>query len=190
MVKYFKRMPTQTRVKVSSDWDNLINKLESLPVKQHTLPKMRLETLPRMKVTENPQLPDEYEFVEEDEVPPLIGDVYQEDAVISVFENNVILGMDIIVYTRSKEKRPWCGRVIEILPEKHRFRIQWFGRRGKGLKFHALTNPDGSAYSTELDNSVVMFWEICESKQEGSFMLSHVWLNRIMEEYEKYDEDS
>jgi hypothetical protein len=190
LIKYFKRMPTHTRTKVSSDWDNLISQLESLPRRQHNLPKLRLEMLPKMSTaSDEPQLPDEYEFVEENEVPPLIGDVYHEDAEDGVFENNVICGMDVVVYTESKEKRPWCGRVLEILAG-NQFVIQWFGRRGKGNKFHALTNRDGSAYSTELEMSVVMFWEICESKQENSFILSHVWMNKIMLEYAKYDDDT
>ena len=76
---------------------------------------MRLEIMPKIQKPEGgPQLPDEYEFVEENEVPPLMGDVYQEEAVDSAFENNVIVGMDVVVYTQSLEKRPWCGRVLEI----------------------------------------------------------------------------
>ena len=103
-------------MKVSSDWENLINQLESLPRKQHNLPKLRLEMLQGIRTgRDDPELPDEYEFVEEKEEPPLLGDVYHEDAEDGVFENNVICGMDVVVYTESKEKRPWCGRVLEIL---------------------------------------------------------------------------
>ena len=52
-----------------------------------------------------------------------------------------------------------------------------------------MNNADGSPYATILDTSVVMFWEICEAKQESSFILSHVWMKKIAEEYAKYDQD-
>ena len=187
LLKYFKRMPPNTRAKVSADWDLLIDQLESLPGKQHNLPKMRLETLPRMIAAPEPDLPDEYEFVEENELPPLIGDVYHEEAEDGSFDTNIVVGMDVIVYTQSQEKRPWCGRVLEIMP-RNLFRIQWFGRRGRGNKFHAQTNKDGTPYTTVLETSMVMFWEICEAKQENSFILSHVWMKKVLEEYAKYDD--
>ena len=187
LLKYFKRMPTQTRMQVSQSWDHLRDQLESLPAKQHNLPKMRLETLPKMKINGEPQLPDEYEFVEENDVPPLIGEKYPEEVIDGDFDNNIIVGMDVVVYTKSKEKRPWVGRVLEIIAGK-RFRIQWFGRRGRGHKFYALTNADGSAYSTILETSMVMLWEICEAKQENSFILSPVWIKNIAKEYAKYDD--
>ena len=186
LLKYFKRMPTQVRVQVSSSWDKLRDQLESLPGKQNNLPKMRLETLPKMN-NSDPQLPDEYEFVEENEVAPLIGDIFHEEAIDGVFESNIIVGMDVVVYTKTLSKRPWVGRVLEILSKK-RFRIQWFGRKGRGNKFYAQTNADGSPYSTVLDTSMVMYWEICEAKQDTSFILSHVWMKKIAEEYCKYDQ--
>ena len=187
LLKYFKRMPTHTRAKVSMEWDSLLDKLESLPAKQNNLPKMRLETLPKLSTSVEAVLPDEYEFVEENEIPPLMGDIFHVDAEESCFDANVVIGMDVIVYTKSKEKRPWCGRVLELIP-LNQFRIQWYGRRGKANKFYALTNKDGTAYTTVLETSVVMFWEICEGKMENSFILSHLWMKRILEEYAKYDD--
>ena len=148
---------------------------------------MRLETLPKM-TNSQPLLPDEYEFVEETEIPPLIGEQYPEEVVDGVFDNNIIVGMDVVVYTLSTDKRPWVGRVLEVLRDK-KFRIQWFGRKGRGNKFYALNNADGSPYVTILETSVVMFWEICEAKQESSFILSHVWMKKIAEEYAKYDQN-
>ena len=187
LLKYFKRMPFHLRVQVSASWDNLRDQLESLPARQNNLPKMRLETLPKM-ANNQPQLPDEYEFVEETEIPQLIGEQYPEEVVDGVFDNNIIVGMDVVVYTLSTEKRPWVGRVLEVLRDK-KFKIQWFGRKGRGNKFYALNNADGSPYVTVLDTSVVMFWEICEAKQESSFILSPVWMKKIAEEYAKYDLD-
>ena len=116
-----------------------------------------------------------------------MGDIFHVDAEESCFDANVVIGMDVIVYTKSKEKRPWCGRVLELIP-LNQFRIQWYGRRGKANKFYALTNKDGTAYTTVLETSVVMFWEICEGKMENSFILSHLWMKRILEEYAKYDD--
>ena len=188
LLKYFKRMPAQTRAKVSADWDLLIDKLESLPARQNNLPKMRLDTLPKMRSDPDPILPDEYDFVDETEIPPLRGDIYLEDAVEDNFDINIVVGMDVIVYTRSKERRPWCGRVLETLPGNH-FMIQWFSRRGRSNKFHASTNKDGTAYTTVLATSVVMFWEICEAKHESSFILSPVWMKKILDEYSKYDDE-
>ena len=175
------------RAKVSAEWDSLLDKLESLPAKQNNLPKLRLETLPKLSASAEAVLPDEYEFVEENEVPPLLGEVFPVEAEESCFDGNVVIGMDVVVYTQSKEKRPWFGRVLEIIPRRQ-FKIQWFGRRGKSNKFYALTNKDGTAYATVLETSVVMFWEICEAKQENSFILSHMWMKIILQEYNKYDE--
>ena len=161
--------------------------LESLPTRQQNLPKMRLGSLPRQKPSGEPHLPEEYNFVEEEEVPPLLGETYPEEVINGVFDNHIIVGMDVVVRTKSKEKRPWVGRVLEILPDQM-FKIHWFGRRGRGNKFYALNNADGSAYTSILETSVVMMWEVCESKQENSFILSPVWLKRIAEEYAKYDD--
>ena len=147
---------------------------------------MRLDTWPKMRSDPDPILPDEYDFVDETEIPPLIGDIYPEEAVEGTFDVSVVVGMDVIVYTRSRERRPWCGRVLEILPG-NTFKIQWFSRRGRSNKFYASTNKDGSAYTTVLESTVVMFWEICEAKQESSFILSPVWMKKILDEYSKYD---
>ena len=107
-----------------------------------------------------------------------------------IFDINIFVGMDVIVYTKSRDldRRPWCGRVLEILPG-NKFKLQWFTRTGRSNKFHASSNKDGSAYTTVLETSVVIFWEICEAKYESNFILSPVWMKKILVEYSKYDGD-
>ena len=186
LLKYVKRMPLDLKIRVTSEWESHIEKLEHLPLQQASLPSMHLDSLPVQSQLTDVHLPDEYQFVEEEEVPPLHGEIYQEEARENIFQNYVMSGMDVVVYTACTEDRPWCGRVLEVLLEGQ-FKIHWFARSGKGNKYRALMNRDGSAYTSVLSTSVVMYWEICEAKQKDSFIMSPTWLKKVMEEYARYD---
>ena len=183
--KYFRRMPTHQRVKVDNSWGRLKDMLESLPRKQQNLPRMRIKDLPKLSDPLEPKLPDEYDYIEEDVdgLPEIIGDIFEEN----LFDANVCVDLDVVVYTECSQDRPWVGRVKEVLEGK-RFTIQWFCRQGKSLKFHAMFNSDKTPYVSELENSNVMMWEISVQKNISSFHVTPYKMSRMIKEYKKYDD--
>ena len=185
LTKYFLRMPTHVRISISDSWYKLKETLEGLPKKQKNLPKMRITDLPKLSLTTpEVKLPDEYEFVINDKqnLPEISGKVCE----FGLFDTVIKIGLDIVVYTKSKVGRPWVGRVKEIFHDKT-FAIEWFDRQGKSSIFRAMKNSDNSAYTSKLDNDVVMFWDISHQRTSDSFHLSPHWLNKVATEYEKYD---
>ena len=185
LLRYFQRMPTHLRVTVSDSWSKLKDTLEGLPKKQKNLPKMKITELPRMtRNIELLELPDEYEFVtnNRENLPEISGKICE----LGLFDTVVKKSLDVIVYTRTKVGRPWVGRVEEVLDNKT-FSIQWYDRQGKSNKFRAMKKADKTPYISKLDNSVVMFWDISVQRTEDSFYLSPYWLNKVAQEYVKYD---
>ena len=56
--------------------------------------------LPRQQRQEAAVVPDEYEFiVNEEEVPELRGTLYSNDSSVTNGESNLLVGMDVCVYT-------------------------------------------------------------------------------------------
>ena len=185
LTKYFQRMPTHVRISISDSWYKLKETLEGLPKKQKNLPKMRITDLPKLSLTTpEVRLPDEYEFVINDKqnLPEISGKVCE----FGLFDTVIKIGLDIVVYTKSKVGRPWVGRVKEVFHNKT-FSIEWFDRQGKSSIFRAMKNSDKSAYTSKLDNDVVMFWDISHQRTADSFHLSPHWLAKVATEYEKYD---
>ena len=144
--RYFKRMPTHVRVRVTDSWLKLKDSLERLPRMKHNLMKMKLADLPRISVAPEQELPDEYSFIAEDneERPEIEGELYQE----GIFDSNIREGLDVVIYTESLEERPWLGVVNSILDDK-KFIIHWYKRHGKSTKFHAMEKSDGTPYVSE-----------------------------------------
>ena len=186
--RYFSRMPTHVRVNVSQSWYRLKESLESLPRKMKNLPTMKILSLPKAVSDPAPSLPDEYSFVMDemnDLPPPLVGHVCE----IGLFDDNVKVGSDVVVYTKTLAGRPWTGRITEILPQK-RFMINWYERVGKSLKFRSMFRSKNELYTTEIENSSVMFWDMSSHKTDRRFHLSSSWLERITEEYIMYDQQN
>ena len=183
--KYFRRMPTHVRVQVGNSWERVKTKLESLPRKQKNLPKMKLLDLPKAGTEPQPELPDEYSYLEDDvnELPEIIGDVFEEN----LFDANIRKDLDVVVYSDCEADRPWVGRITEVL-EGRRFNINWYQRQGKSLKFHAMLNSDKTAYVSELENRNVMMWDISVQQTKNSFFLTPYKLNKILKDYKMYDE--
>ena len=178
--KYFRRMPTALRVKVTDSWLKLKDKLERVPKMQNNLPKMKIFDLPKMPtVPTQVALPDEYSYIvdNEEDGPEIEGDVFEEGLFAC--------GLDVVIYSECRDERPWLGRVEQILDEK-RFVIHWFRRHGKSSKFHAMMN-DGKPYLSELEYSNVMMWDISTQRLEKSFYVTPYRLAQIGREYTKYD---
>ena len=182
--KYWRRMPTQTRFKVADSWLRLKENLEKLPRMKKNLPTMKISSLPRLSVEDEQELPDEYSFLEEEgqEGPEIEGDIYEE----GLFNSFAEVGLDVVVYTKTKAERPWVGRIHTIL-ENQKFVCQWYRRHGKSSKFHAMTNPDGTPYVSELEFGNVMMWNISSQKTENSIHVTPHRLAQIGGEYDKYD---
>ena len=181
LLKYFRRMPTQVRVGVDKSWSRLKDRLESLERRKMNLPKMRLKNLPTfLPMEDDPHLPDEFSFVDEAALvlPELIGDVFEED----LFDSNVCKNLDVVVYTDDVVGRPWVGRVLDILEER-RFVCHWYQRHGRSLTF-----ADKSPYVSQLENRVVMMWDISQDKTSSSFNVTPYKLGKILDEYKKYDD--
>ena len=92
----------------------------------------------------------------------------------------------IAVYTKVISKRPWLGRVIEVLPDDE-FIIHWFVRQTKRKQFKALMNPDGSPSTDILSMETIMFSNMSEQRTDRSFVLSNYWLEIISAEYLELD---
>ena len=177
-------MPYHVRVRVNDSWSRLREKLENLPRMQENLQKMRLQSLPKQAVQPEPSLPDEYNFVVENEaLPEIVGDVFEE----GLFDSNISIDQDVVVYTECKEGRPWIGRVKEIIQDR-KFMIQWYQRQGKSYRFVASFNSDKTSYLSRLETSNVMMWDMTVQKTKDSFYLTPYRFTQIIKEYGKYDD--
>ena len=72
-------------------------------------------------------MPNEYQFViEEDVVPELQGTLHG-------VHSNLVPGMDVCVYTPESDSRPWLGRVTAVYPETSEFMVHWYQGRNNSL---------------------------------------------------------
>ena len=186
---YLSTFPLQERIRVSSSWDALRKTLDSLPGRKDSLLKMKIAELPRQPTELTPELPEHFaQFVNDSEVPELRGETFPEVISEGDFNAEIVVGADVVVYTKSKSNRPWVGRVVRILPGQ-KFTVHWYQRRSRGNTFYALVKSDGSPVLSEQSNEVVMFWHISEAgtRTEDSFQLSYYWLEKIHLNYLEHD---
>ena len=87
----------------------------------HNLPAMKLNDLPKISPEGQLSLPEEYEFIDEnpDNLPRIQGKVCEE----GLFDENIKIGVDVVVYTESSVGRPWVGKVQEIFKNQNKFVI-------------------------------------------------------------------
>ena len=184
---FLRKQPLQERITVTESWDRLRDRLEGLPRRSESFPKMNLIQLPK-QLQEVLQVP-EYLLDKEDEGTELTGDLYQEEVAEGDLDSEIAAGMDLCVYTTEKQGRPWVGRVLELLEDK-RFLIHWFTRKtSRSKKFEALFNRDGSRNISEMENGSVMIWQMSENRTQTSFTLSNFWLEDIAREYDVLDRE-
>ena len=78
--------------------------------------------LPKQVAEPVTSVPDEYAFVtEENDVPSISGTLYEHES-----SSNLMLEMDLCVYTETRENRPWIGRVSNLFPQSRQFDIHWY----------------------------------------------------------------
>ena len=189
LMKYFQRLPVNIKIKVSSSWDALRSTLENLPGKRMNIAKMKISELPKQVLNSQPDLPEHFEYVIEKEIPELKGDIFPETLDEGDFEEEIIEGLDVVCYTKSKSSnRPWLGKVTEILPEQT-FVIQWYSRkRGNQNEFHGM-EEDGKPFTSVQENACVILWGFSVKKSEKCFIVSNYWLSKIKNEYAVYDKN-
>lgn len=182
--KFISRMANADGKRVQQSWANLREKLEKMPHRQKNLPCLKISELPKQRndSTNFPVVPD----LDEDDVPELQGEEFPAELNVGDFETEVMVGMDVVLWTESKLRRPWLGRVIEIVDSSCCI-LQWYGRRGRGNTFHALLNKGKAPFTSKQSFSSVMFWEMSTEKEETSFKLTNKWMEKIMLEYSAYD---
>ena len=183
---YLVKLPLTERMTIQTSWDKLRSILEGLPNRSANMVKMDLTDLPK-QVVEVPILPEH--LVVEDETPQLMGDIFAEVINYGHLEDEVTPGMDVCIYTQDKRWRPWVGRIVKVLENKH-FVIQWFCRKSvRSSVFTAMQEKDGSPTLSELHNDTVMFWMMSEpqSRTEKTFSLTPYCLETIEREYQEMD---
>lgn len=175
LTKYLQCLPVMKRRQVASSWERLKTRLESMPLK-HLRP-MDLDELVHVKQCNVAELPDEYRFLEITELPEIDGERCK---------STLEVGLDVVVYTRDKNTRPWIGRVVEVISDES-FKIQWFVRCGKSEKFIA-ENKNGKLHTDVLENVSIMFRGIAKDVTNKSFRISYYWMKKVMEAYKSHDE--
>merc|ERR1719318_2027114 len=144
---------------------------------------MKITELPKQSNLQAviPDVPDVDEII-----PELVGEEFPSELNDGDFEAEVKVNMDVILYTERTVGRPWLGRVLKI-EEDSCFLLQWYGGKSRGNTFYARYNKDGTPFTSKQSFSSVMFWDMGTEKEENSFKLTHKWLEKIMEEYDLYD---
>ena len=185
--KYFPTLERKDRIEAEASWEKLRTVIENLPKKQENLPPMRILALPRQLPVLPSILPHYLDQFMNEDTPELLGHNCLVEPTESQFQTEIRPGMDIAVYTRSKRDRPWLGRVLNVHENGETFEVQWFKKRGRSGTFQALTNPDGTRYTSVLASDTVMLWEFSDCKTVDSFDVTKEWLDKINKEYISHD---
>ena len=181
---FLSKLPLDRRMSIQTSWDGLRAQLEDLPRRSENLEKMRLSDLPKQAQVIPPAVPD---LNPADEHLELYGTTYPEEVNEGILDEEVAVGMDVVVYTEERKGRPWAGRIVKLL-DNGNFLIQWFTRKTiRSKTYFAMTNPDGSPLLSEQERGTVMFWMMSENRRSESFTLSTYWLQTIQLEYEALD---
>ena len=102
---------------------------------------MDIRQFPKIQLKED--LPPLADCLLENLDEPCITGNIRDEAVEEGTVDEVVEGTDLILYTATKSKRPFAGRVVEVLPNDEVL-LQWYVRKGKRRVFEALFNCDGS----------------------------------------------
>ena len=114
--RYFETLPLDEVMVVRTSWDNLREELERLPKMKTHFPPMRLVNLPAAQVINESTIltKDVVDIIADDEIPELMGEKYPELVEEGEFANEVVVGMDVAIYTQEKTTRPWIGVVKSV----------------------------------------------------------------------------
>ena len=175
------KLPLEKANLIRQKWDNKRESLERMARRRPFLPKMKILDLPK-------QCPEDLADItplHREEAAYISGKLCDEEPEEGSL-SEIAANDDVVVYTASKQRRPWVGRVRNVCGNG-KFVLQWFNREGKTLRFKALIDPQGNPATEELDLQTVMFWSMSERRSETEFYLSNYWFTVIMKEYEEMD---
>ena len=183
---FFQTLPLYVRMDVKSKWQALRKTLEALPMKQESMCKMDISSLTGHSV--EPAQP-EINLPNHAEPREIEGEFYEELVDEGEFETEASKGMDVCVYTTSKIKRPWVGRIVEVKKEMAVV-IHWYEKRkgSRSGEYVAMKHDDGTPYLSEQDMKSVMFWAFTFDKSPDSFSISPYWQSTLKREYDKLDQ--
>ena len=184
--KYLPMLEPSKRLETAASWTALAETFQKLERERKGLKTLSLSDLPRYK---SPPSPDPSGLAIKPQVKPtsMWGTFYPEE----VLEGNVVsdakIGLDVIIYTRSKATRPWVGVITDISSSKQTYTVRWFKRApGGGVRFKEdLT--DGTAYCSEVDAASVMLYSVADHLDNGDLDLSD-WYKKVMETYLEHDD--
>ena len=184
--RYFATLSLEDRMTVQNSWERLRSRLETLPNTICRLPKMDLLILPKQDISLQAVIPEHlgHIFVD-DPVQDLEGETFPDDLDEGDFNQDIKEGLDVLIYSDIKKGRPWVGRIKELLGT-NKFRIHWYKRR-KGNEFVGVNNSDGSPYTSDLDNEMVILWNFSTRLNENSFSVSKFFLDQFKVEYDNHD---
>ena len=154
-------------------------------MKQESMCKMDISSLTGYGV--EPATP-EINLPYQAETREIEGEFCEELIDEGVFESEASSGMDVCVYTESKVKRPWVGRIVEVKKEMSVV-IHWYEKRkgSKSGEYIAMKHDDDTPYISEQDMKSVMFWAFTHDKCPDSFVISPYWQSTLKREYDKLD---
>jgi hypothetical protein len=188
--RFFATLPLEERMTVQTSWENLKRKLENLPLRVDSLPKMDVSKLPVQSPDSQVVIPDHLAHINrEDTIKDLEGDTFPEDLDEADFNEDLKEGLDVLIYSNIKHGRPWLGRIRKVT-EDSKFSIQWYTRQKKGDQnmFYATNNGDGSPYTSELDAASVILWNFSTRINDSSFSVSKFFLSQFKVEYSRHDQ--
>ena len=85
--------------RVQQSWDNLRERLEKMPHRQKNLPCLKISELPKQRhASENTQNVSELD----EDIPELEGEEFPAELNVGDFETEVMVGMDVVLWTESK----------------------------------------------------------------------------------------
>jgi hypothetical protein len=185
--RFLSTLPLTEKLAVGSSWNRLREKLEKIADNKDALVKMKLLAI-STQAARSAHLPEHFTHLEQDEnVPDLQGELFPESLDEGDFNEDMQEGLDVLVYSKVKKGRPWCGRIIKIV-DSHKFLIHWFARaKGDRNTFVASYNGDKSPYTSELETGTVILWNFSSKIDQSSFHVNSFFLLKFKEEYIVHD---
>ena len=114
--RFLATLPLVDRMKVQTSWDNLRKKIENIPYQIDKLIKMDLTNLPVQCSDTHVVIPDHLAHLnKEDNIKDLEGDTFPESLDEADFNEDLKVGLDVLIYSNIKAGRPWVGRIVEVI---------------------------------------------------------------------------
>ena len=181
----FQPLPITERMSILTSWAALKKTLEALPIRKDSMPKMDLNNLPKRSWKET----EESNLDVEEEIRDIEGVFHEDDVCEGDVDDEVVVGMDVCVYTNSKIRRPWVGIVTNLNKEDATLELHWYekDKASKSNRYKAMFHKDGTSNKSEVSKDTVMLYDFAEHADENSFVISPFWFSYLKAEYAKLD---